>query len=356
MMGISIYLQPRKGSEFKLSKILWLLAGFGIIHGLNEWLDMWAIIKGRGPLIDTVRWFCLVISYWFIFEFGRRMLQNQREGIPGWQSSVSRYFVWYLSPVMGLLIFSAAFMSQDFWKTGSTLVRYFFGFPGALLTGICLLSYYHSQLEKLKPLNVGKYFLGLCISFIIYGILGGLITPPGTFFPSNVLNTELFLHIFGVPVQLFRAAIAIAAAYNTVSILRIFNWEMIGRLESAIAETNAAREQLEIKVRERTEELNSSNKHLVQTKTRLELLLESGPMIIYSCRIEGNQFIPTYVSSNSNDFFSSIRDECLNKPEWVKKKVQGYLISRPVQARDFEHFLQKDWQFTDSSPCITITD
>ena len=151
VMGLSIFFQPRKGSDFRIGSILWLLAGFGIIHGVNEWLDMWAIIKGRGQFTDTVRWFCLAASYWFLFEFGRRMLRIHPEEMPRWQKSAGRYLVWYLSPVIGLLILSASVMSDDFWKTGSTLIRYLFGFPGSLLTGICLLSYYRNQIEKLKP-------------------------------------------------------------------------------------------------------------------------------------------------------------------------------------------------------------
>src|SRR3989304_6498664 len=55
VMGLSIFFQPRKGSDFRIGSILWLLAGFGIIHGVNEWLDMWAIIKGRGQFTDTDR-------------------------------------------------------------------------------------------------------------------------------------------------------------------------------------------------------------------------------------------------------------------------------------------------------------
>lgn len=263
-MGISIAIQPKEGSEFRLGSILWLLAGFGIIHGLNEWLDMWAIIKGRGRMFDIIRWLCLVISYWFIFELGRRLLRIHTGGIQGWRRSVSRYFVWHLSPVIGLVIFIAAIMSHDFWKTGTILTRYMFGFPGALLTGICLLPYYRREREKLDLLNVRNNFIGLSISFIAYGLLGGLIVPMGDFFPANVLNTGIFFSTMGVPVQTFRAVIAIYAAYNTVRILRIFNYEMTSKLHSAIEELNSARKQLELKVRERTEELHNSNELLAE--------------------------------------------------------------------------------------------
>lgn len=52
VMGISIMIQPKKGSAFSIADILWLLAGFGLVHGINEWLDMWAIIKGRSEFLD----------------------------------------------------------------------------------------------------------------------------------------------------------------------------------------------------------------------------------------------------------------------------------------------------------------
>ncbi|MCC7201254.1 MAG: EAL domain-containing protein [Nitrospirae bacterium] len=321
VMGLSIFFKPRNESEFRIGRILWFLAGFGIIHGLTEWLEMWAIIKGRGQLLDLVHWSCLAVSYCFLFEFGRRMLMVQPEGTSGLQRSAVRYLKWYTSPLIVLLIFSASLKSDDFWMTSSTLTRYFMGFPGSLLTGICILLYYWEQKGRLRPLNVGRNFLGLCISFIIYGLLGGLITPPGSFFPANILNTEVFLLTVGVPAEVFKAAVAVSAAYHLVSILRIFNLNFIGRLECAAEESRAARKQLETIVREKTEELNSTNTHLQQAKTQLDLLLESVPMIIYRCRIEGGRFIPVYVSSTSNDFFTPDTNEYLDNPDWWPERL-----------------------------------
>jgi len=36
VMGLAISFQPKKESEFSIAKILWLLAFFGITHGINE--------------------------------------------------------------------------------------------------------------------------------------------------------------------------------------------------------------------------------------------------------------------------------------------------------------------------------
>ncbi len=88
VMGIAILLQPKKASEHKIANIFWLLALFGITHGVNELLDMWAIIKGRHPLMDNVRWFILVISYIFLFEFGRRFFRLKRSNAPEWQKNL----------------------------------------------------------------------------------------------------------------------------------------------------------------------------------------------------------------------------------------------------------------------------
>ena len=44
LFGIAVFFQVRKGSEFRIGKYLWLLAMFGLLHGLNEWLDMFLML------------------------------------------------------------------------------------------------------------------------------------------------------------------------------------------------------------------------------------------------------------------------------------------------------------------------
>jgi hypothetical protein len=38
VLGIAILRQPKRGSAFNIGNHLWLLAGFGLLHGLNEWI------------------------------------------------------------------------------------------------------------------------------------------------------------------------------------------------------------------------------------------------------------------------------------------------------------------------------
>lgn len=234
-MGISILIQPKKGSAFSIADILWLLAGFGLVHGINEWLDMWAIIKGRSEFLDLIRWLCLVVSFIFLFEFGRRLfIVNIHEGSPAWGKEVKRYIGWWLPPVLGLFVFIIGITSHDFWKVGSIWARYLFGFWGASLTGFGFFAYYRYERETLKPLGVKGYFLWGGLSFLTYGFLSGLVVPKGEFFPSNYLNTESFFLSVRIPVQVFMAGMALVAAFAVGGMLKIFNWETKGRLQGTL--------------------------------------------------------------------------------------------------------------------------
>ncbi len=235
-MGISIFVQPKKGSAFKLAEILWLLAGFGIVHGLNEWLDMWVMIKYENKVLDIVRLFALGISFVFLYEFGRRLfIEHVSEELSEWQKKTSRYLHWWLILSAGIVIlFIFIHPYDDFWKTGAIWIRYFLGFPGAIFTGFGFLFYYRHQERVLKQIKVKKYFLLAGLSFALYGIMTGLVVPKGDFFPANRLNTESFLSTMHVPVQAFRAFTAITAALALNGIIKIFNWESRRILEEAL--------------------------------------------------------------------------------------------------------------------------
>lgn len=258
--GLAVLLQPRRQSAFALSRILWLLAAFALIHGVNEWLDMWTFIKGRSPLLDLVRWLFLASSYVFIFEFGRRLVllgvsRGVRRALPAW-----------LVPFIGMVVFTSAVFSDDFWATGSALVRYLYGFPGAVLAGVGFFQYYSRNEEKLAPLEVRAYFQGAGTAFTVYGFLGGIIVSPAGFFPASAFNTELFLATTGVPVQAFRSVAALVTAVTVTGILKIFNWEHAKSLEDALSVAREARDTLEQRVRERTSDLERE----IEVRKRVE--------------------------------------------------------------------------------------
>lgn len=97
VMGVSIWLQPKKGSRFKLSSMLWLLAAFGIIHGISEFLDMRAMIVGSNFFFNIARNLFLITSFIFLFEFGRRLIRICKQK---YAKGIMKLFMWWLTPAI----------------------------------------------------------------------------------------------------------------------------------------------------------------------------------------------------------------------------------------------------------------
>ncbi|MEW6040409.1 MAG: hypothetical protein AB1633_02700, partial [Elusimicrobiota bacterium] len=150
IMGVSIWVKIKKGSEFRFADILWLLAGFGITNGASDFLDMWALIKGKNPVLVIFCSLFLVISYFFLYEFARRLFGFSKQIVPVWKKRLTLWLFWWPKIVICIFFIFLAFF--DLWETGNIWVRYFLGFPGGILVGLGLLSYYNFEEELLKPL------------------------------------------------------------------------------------------------------------------------------------------------------------------------------------------------------------
>ena len=232
VMAIAILIQPRRESQFKLSKIIWILAAFGLSHGLNEWLDMLNIIKGYHTLLWHIsEGALLAVSYIFFFEFGRRLisLSSRKLTFPNYY-----VFIYYLLVLLASLIFS----SQE----PNILPRYFLGLPAGIISGVGFILYYFNNRIILRPLAVWKYFMIAAFSITVYGILGGAIVPAANFFPADRINNDSFLLVTGVPVQAFRAVSAIILSWSVWNILGIFNWEIRQQLQENVKEITAQKD------------------------------------------------------------------------------------------------------------------
>lgn len=222
VLGLAIFAQPRKESRFNLVRFIWLLAVFGIIHGSLEWMDLWTMMRGANPSLNTAKPFVLLVSYLFLAEFGRRIV---RDSLPATvRSSAAR---WLLDARIhafllgGILV--AASLSDNFLSALVIWSRYLLGFPGSTLAGAGFLLYWRFRIQ---PTLTQQEFLSMkyacyvsAFGFIAYGIFGGLVVPRAPWFPANWINQEDFLEVLGVPVQFFRAACAVLAAISVTHIL-----------------------------------------------------------------------------------------------------------------------------------------
>ena len=244
IMGTAILAQPREKSEFRLADILWFLAAFCFIHGLNEFLDMWAIIKGSGKVFDLIRLCALTVSYVFFFEFGRRLFSMAVSSTKSYSRKLSGFLPFWFSLLMGFIIALRIILYPDDLNAGVIIARYFLGIPAGILTGLGFILYCNFNHRPLEDIKIRQSFLMAGISFLVYGVLGGLIVPKGNLFFSSWLNTDSFLILFKFPVQLLRAICASAAAWGVCSILRIFNWEKEEFIKSSASAIEIVNKQL----------------------------------------------------------------------------------------------------------------
>ena len=218
ILGIIIFLQLRvtKKSKFRLLDILWLLAWFGFIHGMSEFMDMFMIIKGNLLFLKILGAWFLFSSFLFLFLFGYRIINI------GEKKKIGIWFPFTIALLfLGLPVLSGA-TSFDTWNISS---RYFLGFPGAILSAVGFILYYKSEAKKLGQAKVEKYFIIISLLFGFYAILGGGIVPKADFYPASVINNAWFISSFGIPVQLFRGMIAVGIAWSLWNIVNIFNIE-----------------------------------------------------------------------------------------------------------------------------------
>ena len=219
LLGFAILYYPKKNSAFRLATKIHLVGWFGIIHGINEWLDMLILIHAPDNIsfvLETLRLFTLPVSFLALVYFGSEVLSAQKKN-----GSVCKFLTPVLVVLWGVL-FLAGDHNQHQWDI---LSRYVLCLPGAILTGLGLLTYMPETKNK-RNVKLAANLKVAGVAFIAYALLAGLIVKDTAFFPASFLNYSLFSESLGIPVQVFRSLCAIVIAYNLIRVLGIFHLEM----------------------------------------------------------------------------------------------------------------------------------
>jgi PAS domain S-box-containing protein len=217
-LGLVIIVYPKRGSAFKLANYIWLIAGFGILHGINEWLDMFINLGEPFPpdVLKILRLVTLTGSFLFLVRFGTKVISESKK----------RYRFLEFLPIVLFVIWVVIFLrSNNKLLIGDIFARYLLCVPGAFLTAVGLFL----QTPQFRETKLQGAIINLrsaAIAFIFYVIFAGLVVKPASFFGANFLNYDLFRSTFGgIPVQVFRALCACVLAYSTTKLLSIFHWE-----------------------------------------------------------------------------------------------------------------------------------
>lgn len=222
-MGLLLFVQPRKENSFAITGDLYLLGWFGLTHGVNEFMDLWALLRpGPGPYFETARAAILTLSFLILLEFGRRALSHLCRETPELKCQPPRPLGPAITPALCAVTAAFSFFSPSPLAAVPVFSRPFLCFTGGLLGGIAFLGYGYFRSKSLERMRARKYFLLAGAALLAYSALGGLVLPaplpPLHWLPGYAD----FSAAAGLPVQVFRALCAAALFVSLIGVVRIF--------------------------------------------------------------------------------------------------------------------------------------
>ena len=282
-MGLAVMLESRRTSEFRIAGAMMFLAGFGLLHGFHEWIDMFmqlgkfdALTPEQAFLFNGLRIGELVFSFTLLIVFGIRLITsnrttNGRENSFAWIVAGILAAFWFVSILLTRWIYNPTV--DEFVVAADVLARYIVGIPGALLAAWAIVLEQRAFKERGMP-DFGRALLSAAIGLALYGIIGQLFVTPSFLFPANIINGELFFDLFGFPIQVFRAGTAVIIAIFIIQALRAFEVETRQQLMSANdARLLAQRDALFIQ-EQAQRETEAINQELQQAVQELSILYE----------------------------------------------------------------------------------
>jgi signal transduction histidine kinase len=236
-MGLALFVESGRASELGFARSMRLLAGFGILHGIHEWLDMTeqgVIVYHQQPLYTWLMWLKLAImvtSFLALLLFGEQLLaQTQAGRKSNWRLTIGAA-LWY---AVSCIVIRASYpLNETTWiQAADALARYILGIPSGLLACWALWRQRQAFRERGMELFVRDLTIA-ALSLALYGVVGQFFTEPSAVFPSTIINSDLFLRLLGIPIQLFRGLVAGIVAVAMIRVLRALEVENQQRLDAA---------------------------------------------------------------------------------------------------------------------------
>ncbi|MBO8127350.1 MAG: sensor histidine kinase [Firmicutes bacterium] len=252
MLGLVAALQCRPQSNLRLPQNLWILAIFGITHGLAEWgyvfipLQASSLTRESITLVEIGHIIFLVFSFAFLLQFGLKLIINNHREPQRFVLFLPSviYGLWLLALISGVNLTSGVQLHR-FLTNSEIFGRYLLAIPGALITGLAL---FKQDEDLVGPIlyQARRPARSAAISFYLYALLSGLIVPASDFFPANVVNTYVFHEFFNLPVQIFRLITVISMTYFIFRLLEYIEHDYTCRLEWAECQQSVLNERLKI--------------------------------------------------------------------------------------------------------------
>ena len=245
-MGLAVLLEVGRSSKMDFARALRYLAGFGLIHGIHEWVEMFFLIFPQVQEMPFYEWVglgrvvLLSVSFLFLISFGAKMVVGPERSSLSWRMlgvivlfwMAGLGWLWITEPLEAVIV------------AADVYTRYSLAIPGAALTAWGLFQQRQKFLQEGMK-GFGRDMIVAALAFGLYGGIGQLFAARSVVFPSGLLNSENFLAWFGFRIQLFRSLAACVAAISIISSLRAFEEETQRRIKSLSEAQKSEHQRLE---------------------------------------------------------------------------------------------------------------
>jgi len=268
-MGLAMALEIGRSPSLANADLLTPLAGFGILHGLHEWLEIYLlqVIWLGGTLPDWVVWLrlgLLAVSFFMLIIFGIQAFRVPR----GRAAPLAAIGLGILALYILFILFNSLIAiraGQVAWlRLADALARYLLAVPGALLASLGL----HFQGLRAKAGGRRSLMGSLqwaAVGFGIYG-LTQVFVPNLDMIPGRWINAEVFLATSGVPIQVFRAAMAVVVLVGMLHATRVVERERREQVQATQQARLEALHQIQIELTKREALRRDLLRHIVQVQ------------------------------------------------------------------------------------------
>ncbi len=171
---------------------LHLLGMFALLFGLVQWLNVVSILIYDGKALSIIRGAVTILSFLFLFEFGRGGLHLYKVRVP------EKWI--YFFPIAIILCGQFAGGIDGLLSAS----YYILGIPGALAAA-AVFRFRYKEASRNKP-----YYLIFSVFFVLFGIVFSASVPKAAVFPCSIINEQSFLNYFHIPIQLLCGVLAFA--------------------------------------------------------------------------------------------------------------------------------------------------
>jgi signal transduction histidine kinase len=252
-MGLAILLEIGRAPLLAEAKVLRPLAVFGLLHGTHEWLEIFLLqLEWLGSALPTfwlwLRLGLLALSFASLAAYGVQVLYPPKR-LAAMDTWVGAGLLTLYTAVV-LLTGTISWEDIQIWVTqADVLARYLLALPGAIVATIALFAQ-AKQRRMDGQADLSKTFVWAAWGFAFYGV-SQFFVPPITLFPANILNTQLFLGVTGIPVQVIRAIIAVLITVSLIQAMQIVEKQRQQALLTAQQDRLVALEQVQAELLKR---------------------------------------------------------------------------------------------------------